>query len=225
MRIGVYNAAMGAKAEEKRIEIVSNNIANAATAGFKKEAVCFQDFLPISSPNLEQGSIRATGNQLDIALSGDGFLKVKTDDGIFYTRTGNLTLNRSGILVTQEGWPVLGKGGSINLNGISSKLRIETNGQIFDDKQNIDSLDLVKFPPKTRLTRVKNGYFKPADEGVGTTPADCRVEHGALEEANFNVVQEMTQMIDAMRNFEAYHKIIQAFEQIDGQLSNKFATP
>ena len=51
------------------------------------------------------------------------------------------------------------------------------------------------------------------------------VQQGALEEANFNVVQEMTQMIDAMRNFEAYHKIIQSFEQVDSQLTNKFAAP
>jgi flagellar basal-body rod protein FlgF len=225
MRIGIYTAAMGAKAQEKRFEIVSNNIANSATAGFKKEVVHFEDFLyPTSSPNLEQGSIKATGNQLDIALSGEGYLKVRTDEGILYTRAGNLSLNRDGTLITQEGWPVLGKGGPISVNSKNATLRIEPNGQVFDGDQNIDSLDLVKFPPKTSLTRAKNGYFKPADsQGTGTEPANCVVEQGALEEANFNVVQEMTQMIDAMRNFEAYHKIIQSFEQVDSQLTNKLA--
>jgi flagellar basal-body rod protein FlgF len=225
MRIGIYTAAMGAKAQEKRLEIISNNIANTATAGFKKEVVHFEDFLyPISSPNLEQGSIKATENQLDIALSGEGFLKVKTDQGVLYTRTGNLSLNRDGTLITQEGWPVLGKGGPISVNSRNATLRIETNGQVFDGDQNIDSLDLVKFPPKTSLNRTKNGYFKPADPQatpIGAT--DCMVQQGALEEANFNVVQEMTQMIDAMRNFEAYHKIIQTFEQMDSQLTNKLA--
>jgi flagellar basal-body rod protein FlgF len=227
MRIGVYTASMGAKAQEKRLEIISNNIANTATAGFKKEVVHFEDFLyPTSSPNLEQGSIKATGNQLDIALSGEGFLKVKADQEVLYTRTGNLSLNRDGTLITQEGWPVLGKGGPISVNSRTATLRIEANGQVFDGDQNIDSLDLVKFPPKTSLTRVKNGYFKPADsQGTRTEPANCAVEQGALEEANFNVVQEMAQMIDAMRNFEAYHKIIQSFEQVDSQLTNKLAAP
>jgi len=226
MRIGIYTAAMGAKAQEKRLEIVSNNIANAGTAGFKKEVVRFEDFLfPTSSPNLEQGSIKATGNQLDIALSGEGFLKVQTDQGVLYTRTGNLSLNRAGTLITQEGWPVLGKGGPISVNSGNATLRIETNGQVFDGDQNIGSLVLVKFPPKTPLARVKNGYFKPADtQRTSTEPANCVVEQGALEEPNFNVVQEMTQMIDAMRNFEAYHKIIQSFEQVDSQLTNKFAS-
>jgi flagellar basal-body rod protein FlgF len=225
MRIGLYTAAMGAKAQEKRLEIISNNIANTATAGFKKEVVHFEDYLyPISSPNLEQGSIKATGNQLDIALSGEGFFKVKTDQGIFYSRTGNLNLSGDGTLITPEGWPVLGKGGPITVSNKTTALRIETNGQLFDGDQNIDQLDLVKFPPKTPLTRVKNGYFKPSDaQAIGSPATNCMVQQGALEEANFNVVQEMALMIDAMRNFEAYQKVIHSFEQVDSQLTNKLA--
>jgi flagellar basal-body rod protein FlgF len=225
MRIGIYTAAMGARAQEKRLDIVSNNIANAATPGFKKEVVSFEDFLfQTSSPNLEQGSIKATGNPLDIALSGEGFLKVQTNQGVLYTRGGNLTLNRDGTLITQEGWPVLGKGGPISITSRKAALRIETNGQVFDGTQNIDSLDIVKFPPKTAMVRVKNGYFKPADPQATPSAAEgCGVQQEALEEANFNVVQEMTQMIDAMRHFEAYHKIIQSFEQVDSQLVSKLA--
>jgi len=225
MRIGIYTAAMGARAQEKRLDIVSNNIANAATPGFKKEVVSFEDFLfQTSSPNLEQGSIKATGNALDIALSGEGFLKVQTDQGVLYTRGGNLNLNREGALITQEGWPVLGKGGPISISGKNSTVRIETNGQVFDGDQSIDSIDIVKFPPKTELVRMKNGYFKPADPQETPSAAEgCSVQQGALEEANFNVVQEMTQMIDAMRHFEAYHKIIQSFEQVDSQLVSKLA--
>jgi flagellar basal-body rod protein FlgF len=225
MRIGIYTAAMGARAQEKRLDIVSNNIANAGTAGFKREVVSFEDSMfQKSSPNLEQGSIKATGNPLDIALSGEGFLKVQTDQGVLYTRGGNLSLNRDGTLITQEGWPVLGKGGPISINSRNAALRIETNGQVFDGAQNIDSIDIVKFPSKTPMARVKNGYFKPADPDATQSAAEgCGVQQGALEEANFNVVQEMIQMIDAMRQFEAYHKTIQSFEQIDSQLTSKLA--
>lgn len=227
MRIGIHTAALGSREQQKRLDVISNNLANTSTAGFKKEVVCFENFLSEkTATNFEQGNIRATGNHLDIALSGKGFFKAQTDQGVLYTRTGNLTVNREGTLVTQEGWPVLGKGGPISINSTNPSPRIETNGQVFDGDQNVGALDLVEFPPKTSLTRAKNGYFKPTDPlAKPTDAADCEVRQGALEEANFNVVQEMAQMIDTMRNFEAYHKIIQTFEQMDAQLVNKLAAP
>ncbi len=227
MAIGIYCAALGSREQQKRLEVVSNNIANTGTAGFKKEVVRFENFLSQSSAtNLEQGPIRTTGNDLDVALSGKGFLKVQTDQGVLYTRTGNLTLNRQGVLSTQEGWPVLGQGGPITTGSQNTALRIEANGQVFDGNQNLGALDIVEFPANTSLLRAKNGYFKPASpQAVPAPAADCAVQQGALEEANFNVVQEMTQMIDTMRNFEAYHKIIQTYEQMDAQLTNKLAAP
>lgn len=225
MQIGIYSAALGARGQQKRLEVISNNIANSSTAGFKKEVVHFEDYLfQLSAPNLGQGAIRPTGNEFDIGLSGDGFLKVQTDQGIFYTRGGNLTLNRDSTLVTQEGWPVLGKGGPITIDNNNKILRIEADGQIFSGEQVIDSFDLVKFPPNTPLTRVKNGYFKVTDSQTAKPePANCTVQQGALEEANFNVVEEMAQMIDTQRTFEAYYKIIQSFDQTDSQLINKLA--
>jgi flagellar basal-body rod protein FlgF len=227
MRIGIYSAALGARQQQKRLEVISNNIANASTSGFKKEVMQFEDFLfQTSSPNLEQGAIRPTGNQFDIGLSGEGFLKVQTDQGVFYTRSGNLTLNRDGTLITQEGWPVLGKGGPITIDGATVTLRVEADGQIFNGDQSVDSFDLVNFPPNTPMTRVKNGYFKVADpQTAQPQPANCTVHQGALEEANFNVVQEMAQMIDTQRTFEACYKIIQSYDQADSQLINKLANP
>lgn len=228
MGIGIHCAALGSREQQKRLEIISNNIANSSTAGFKKEIVHFENFLSeTTATNLEQGPIRTTGRELDIALSGKGFLKAQTDQGVLYSRTGNLSLNRQGVLVTQEGWPVLGQGGQqITTSGTGAALRIGTDGQVFDGNQNIGALEVVEFPPETSLVRAKNGYFKPADPQKTPTPAsDCAVQQGALEEANFNVVQEMTQMIDTMRIFEAYHKIIQTFDQLDSQLTTKLAAP
>lgn len=224
MGIGIQCAALGAREQQKRLEVISNNIANAGTAGFKKELVLFENFLSErTATNLEQGSIRGTGNELDIALSGKGFIKAQTNQGVLFTRTGNLTLNRQGVVVTQEGWPVLGQGGSpITVSGSGKSLRIESNGQVFEGEQNVGALEVVEFPPETPLLRAENGYFKPADPKIAPTPAkDCAIQQGALEDANFNVVQEMTQMIDTMRTFEAYYKIIQTFDQMDSQLNTK----
>jgi flagellar basal-body rod protein FlgF len=225
MRIGIYAAALGAREQQKRLEVISNNIANTDTAGYKKDVVCFHDFLvETTAPRLEQGAIQITDHPLDIALSGDGFLRAQTDRGIFYTRSGNLTVNKDGTLVTPEGWPILGKNGPISVN--STAVRITEDGQVFDNNQPVGMLDLVRFTSKGALSKVKNGYFQLDDPKM--TPqaaADCSVHQGALEQANFNVVEEMTQMIDTLRTFEAYQKVLQSFDQIDSQLANKIGSP
>jgi flagellar basal-body rod protein FlgF len=225
MRIGMYAAALGAREQQKRLDVIANNIANTDTAGYKKDVVRFQDFMvETTSPRLEQGAIRTTGHPLDVALSGNGFLRAQTDQGVLYTRSGNLTINKGGTLVTQEGWPVLGKNGPIHVN--STAIRIDTNGQVFDNNQSVGTLDLVSFPPKSVLTKVKNGFFKPADSQQTPLPSkECSVQQGALEQANFNVVEEMTQMIDTLRTFEAYQKIQQSFDQMDSQLTTKVGNP
>jgi flagellar basal-body rod protein FlgG len=191
----------------------------------------FKDFMvETTAPRLEQGSLRTTENPLNIALRGDGFLRVQTDQGVLYTRNGDLTVGRDGTLTTLEGWPVLGKSGPIQVPG--STVRITEDGQIFDVQQgagadqnvSVGTLDLVRFPPETAMNKARNGYFSPADAQTAPLPAsDCTVHQGVLEQANFNVVEEMTQMIDTIRTFESYQKILQTFDQIDSQLTNKLA--
>ena len=210
MRIGYYCAALGTREQQKRLEVTANNIANVNTAGYKKDTVRFKDFLvETSAPRLEQGSVRTTENPLNIALKGNGFLRVRTDQGVLYTRNGDLTLGRDGTLTTLEGWPVLGKGGPIKVPG--SAVRITEDGQVFDVQQgagahqnvSVGTLDLVRFPPETALNKARNGYFSPADPQATPLPAsDCTVQQGALEQANFNVVEEMTNMISASHSYQ-----------------------
>jgi flagellar basal-body rod protein FlgF len=233
MRIGYYCAALGTREQQKRLEVTANNIANTNTAGYKKDTVRFKDFLvQTSSPRLEQGSVRGTDSPLNVALKGDGFLRVRTDQGILYTRNGDLTMGRDGTITTLEGWPVLGKNGPIRVTG--SAVRITEDGQVFDVQQgtgtnqsaSVGTLDLVQFPANTTLNKARNGYFTPADPQVAPVAAkNCTVQQGALEQANFNVVEEMTQMIDTLRTFESYQKMLQSFDQMESQLTNKLATP
>lgn len=223
MRIGYYIAAMGSMQKSKSMDVISSNLANASTPGFKKEAVHFRDFLYQSTyTQTGQGRVRATGNPFDVALSGEGMLRVQSDQGIVYTRAGNLKLNKDRTLVTQEGWPVLGQNGPIALSGTEKEeIRIDLGGQVFDGTNQLDTLYLAKFPPGAKLDRVKNGYFKP-EEGIQPTAADqCTVEQGALEDPNFTVVEEMTRMIEDSRSFEAYQKIMSVLDQQYSQLTSK----
>ena len=225
MRIGFYAAALGALEQEKRLDVISNNLANAATPGYKRDSVHFKDFMFQSTySRLDQGKIAQTGNPLDIALSGDGYLRVQSDDGVLYTRAGNLRLNRDNILVTQEGWPVLGKSGPITVE--NTAFRVEQGGQIFDGDSEVDTLDIVKFPPDARLEKARSGYFKPAQSTVSPLPSEgFTVQQGALEEPNFDIVQEMTQMIETSRIFEAYQKTLRMHEEQDANITTKLGNP
>jgi len=223
MRTGSYAATVGAMEQQKRLDIIANNISNANSPGYKKDGVLFSNFLDQASyTNRTQGSVRETANKTDIALFGNGYLKVQSDKGILYTRAGNLTVNSAKNLVTQDGWPVLGKNGPIRIEN-SANIRIEDNGQVFDENTPTDTLDIVEFPPDAGLKKVLGSYFEPTASGITATPAtNCTVRQGSLESANFNPVEEMVQMVDTMRNFEAYQKTIQIFDRdLDAQLIAK----
>jgi flagellar basal-body rod protein FlgG len=170
---------------------------------------------------MAQGPIRETGQNLDLALSGDGFLSVQTGQGNLYTRAGNLTLNSAKQLVTQDGYQVLGKNLPIAIEN-PSNLRITEDGQVFDGYNQIGSLDIVQFAPDVRLQKTQNGYFEPQTAGTQPVKAtNCTVRQGSLEGANFNPVEEMSRMVQTMRNFETYQKTFQSSGNLDSQLIAK----
>ncbi|MFP5212859.1 MAG: flagellar hook-basal body protein [Acidobacteriota bacterium] len=231
MKIGSYAAALGSIEQQKRLDVISNNIANASTSGYKRDDVHFRDFLyETTYTETKPGPVKETQNPLDIALVGDGYLKVQTDQGILYSRAGNLTLNQERTLVTAEGYPVLGQNGPIQLQDDTSSvetLRIESDGQVFDGDNSIDTLDIVQFPKETILRKTKGVYLKPMnDQDQPTQAENCSVKQGSIEGANFNVVEEMTRMVDTMRMFEAYQKVLQTTHQdLDGAIISKLGGP
>ena len=223
MKLETYFTTLGSLEEQKRLDIISNNIANSNSPGYKKDSVHFSDVLgEVSYTSMSQGSIRETGNKLDIALSGDGFLSVKTGQGILYTRAGNLTVNSAKQLVTQDGWPVLGKNEQPIIIENPATLRITEDGQLFDGNDLVNNLDIVQFPPGVSMKKTQNGHFEPQTSGTQPVKAtNCTVRQGALEGPNFNPVEEMAKMVQTMRNYESYQKTIQNSGNLDSQLISK----
>ena len=222
MKLESYYSTLGSMEEQKRLDIISNNIANTNSPGYKKDSIQFSDVLgEVTYTNMAQGPIRETGQKLDVALSGDGFLSVQTDTGTLYTRAGNLTLNSAKQLVTQDGWPVLAKNQPVTIEN-PSELRISEDGQLFDGDNQIGNLDIVQFPPDVRLQKAQNGYFEPQTAGAQPVQAtNCIVRQGSLESPNFNPVEEMARMVQTMRNFETYQKTFQNSGNLDSQLIAK----
>lgn len=225
MRIGSYAAALGSIEQMKRLEVIGNNLANVSTPGFKREDVRFVDFIyEETRAIMDQGNIKVTSQPLDVALVGEGFFKVQGKDGIFYTRAGNFMLNASGQLCLPDGTLVLGKSGRpIVLK--DHDVIIDEKGRIIENESVVDQLAVVSFDKSIRMERVGFNLFKPSDGNVQEREAkDTVVKQGSLEEANFNVVEEMTRMIDTMRSFEAYEKLYQTLHEEDRQLIRRVVT-
>jgi len=233
---GIYTAASGMMVEVERTDVIANNLANAGTAGFKGDVAVTKDFAAVLLKRINdgpeapyigstgagalvdevatrqtQGSIRYTGNDLDLAIEGSGFFVVATPQGQRYTRNGSFTVNSQGQLVTADGYRVLGQGGPIQLN--EGKVAITGEGQITVDGLPVGQLLLVDFADSRRLVKEGSSLYA-APEDMATQPSAGRVIQGALEGANVNVVSEMVQLIAAYRAYEINAKTVQTHDQL-----------
>ncbi len=176
--------------------------------------------IAVSKIEFEQGSLRQTGNDLDMALVGEGFFKVRTAQGRdLYTRDGSFKVDATGALVNARGDSVLGEGGPIELPP-GSKIVVNGSGQIFADGAQVAQLAVVQVEdPATSLQKVGHNYFEPMVEGGAPElpAAETVVEQGYLEAPNVEVVTEMVNMIETHRAFEAYQKVIQNTKETDSK--------
>jgi flagellar basal-body rod protein FlgF len=169
--------------------------------------------------DLSAGELRQTGNPLDLAINGQGWFSVETPQGVRYTRNGSFTLDHQGQVVTQDGWPVLGNGGPITVQG--SNIIVNPSGAIIVDGQEIDRLKVV--------TAQENDAFQKAEHALftlspGATAIDVEakadIKQGFLELSNVNPIQGMTALIDAMRAYESYQKMLQTWSETTSRAVN-----
>ncbi|HVN71000.1 MAG TPA: flagellar basal-body rod protein FlgF [Desulfomonilia bacterium] len=228
---GIYTAAAGAIAMEERLNVISNNIANINTTGFKKDQMSFEQFqraldtsilfsgqyrtvpidvVPIStSIDLTPGAPVKTGNPLDVALGGDGFFVVNTDNGPRYTRAGSFQLSTDNIIITQQGYTVQGQGGDITIDPNQGQLVIDPQGKVSQDGDEISTLQVVKIPPEA-LVRQGNNLFS-VKAGFTPEPVDApSVVQSSLETANVEPINEMVEMIAAQRAYDVFQKVIRS---------------
>ncbi|HSW05100.1 flagellar basal-body rod protein FlgF [Aquabacterium sp.] len=221
----IYLAMSGAKATMQRQDVVSHNLANASTTGFKAELAAFRA-VPVvgegastrvyaleSTPgyNADAGPVQATGRNLDVAMKGNAWLAVQATDGTeAYTRAGSLEMNTEGLLTTHNGLTVLGEGGPITMPA-NGEYKIAADGTITAKVGNgrptaVGKLKLVT--PEAPLTRGTDGLMRAAEE----LPADAtaRLQDGALEGSNVSTIESMVAMISAARQFEQQMKMLQA---------------
>lgn len=206
----------------EQLDCAMHNIANVDTTGFKAAMMFFMkdgatqsgEATPLIVSDFSQGIIQRTGNTLDMAIQGEGFFVVETEDGFGYTRDGRFLLNNDGELVTQGGRFVMGKSGKIAITG--SDVQISEKGAIMVDDVEVDTIRVATFERPSKLVRSEGGLFTDPDETAGPQDAeDASVVSGSLEFSNVRPIQEMVKLIDIHRTFESYQKMMQTLQEQD----------
>ncbi len=240
---GKYSALSGALAREQTMGNIAANLANVNTTGFKKDRVSFESILQGSrqineanginysrlrkiGTDFEQGGIQPTGKPLDVAISGEGFFKVRRQNDIFYTRAGHFMLDENGMLKTPDGMNVIGAGNQpLQLTDVAGKaIDIADNGNIsingvFDE----NALQVFNINDEEKLIKTKDNLYR-LDQGGADQPMDnFRVIQGSLETSNVNMMEEMATMINTQRKFEAHFKVIEGYSKL-GEKQNELGS-
>ena len=178
--------------------------------------------ISIAQTDFEQGSVKVTGDTFDVAISGNGFFKVRTIQGDFYTRNGHFRLTGEGALITEQGYPVVGGGGEIVLPAGIKNFTISESGDIYGDGEPVGTIDLVEVDNPLALEKLGNNMYRqrPGSE-MEEIESNSAMVQGFLEVSNVNPVYEMVNMIEAQRQFEAYTKVMQTADAIDREAITK----
>jgi flagellar basal-body rod protein FlgG len=249
----LFIAKTGLDAQQTQLDVVSNNLANVGTSGFKKSRAVFEDLIyqtlrqpgaqstqqtqlptglqigtgvrPVASERIfTQGNLTQTGNQLDVAINGQGFLQVTLSDGtIAYTRDGSLHQDAQGQLVTSSGYPV---SPAITIPANAQSVTIGNDGTVTVTQQGqaaatqVGTIQLANFiNPSGLEARGENLYVETAASGTPTTNTPGTngigtLKQGYVETSNVNVVEELVNMIQTQRAYEINSKAIQTSDQM-----------
>jgi flagellar basal-body rod protein FlgF len=223
---GIFNLIDGSMTQQLRFETIANNMANSNTNGFKKDIISFSEALETqsnSSTDFSQGPIRFTGNELDVALSSKGFFKIETANGIRYTRDGAFSVNAEGFLVTGNRDVVLGENGPISVEG--GEVHIGRDGQVMVNNESVDKILVVDFDAPQLLRKEGFSYYSYQGENIGiSTVPEAEIKQKYLESSNVNPTQEIIEMIETYRSFEAVEKGIQYIDALTNEMVNDFGT-
>ena len=233
---GLYTAYTGMANEQKRLDIISNNLANSATVGYKEENVTsksFKDFMitkirdgseayvdrefGVMNPGVK-GSLRETDNTYDMAIQGNGFFAIKVvdkngDSSIKYTRNGQFTITNEGYVVDVDGNRLQGANGDVQVPVDATDVAIKLNGAVYANGEQVDTITLTDFEDYNYLDLYGDNMYNAVD-GATTKSSTATILQGFTEQSNVNVVDEMVSMITITRAYEAGQKMIKTQDSL-----------
>ncbi|TCK62115.1 flagellar basal-body rod protein FlgF [Seleniivibrio woodruffii] len=246
---GIYTATSGLLVQQRRMDVISNNLANANTKGYKTDTATFSQYLANAGKHpddvirnslynktinatarldgiqtdFSMGSMQETGRSMDFALTNPkSYFAVDTPFGIRFTRNGDFTVDMDGELTTQEGYKVLSNltvPQNVQVPQGGVPFVVSETGDILVNGVAAGRLATAEFDDMTKLEKVGSNLFAAVD----MLPAESEnpgIEQGFLEGSNVNPVSEMVRMIEANRSFETYQKVVQTIDELNSKAAN-----
>lgn len=224
-----------------RLDVISHNLANANTTGYKRDLALTAPFdLQLSASiaalvpgsgevdttsvppgvdrvsDMRSGVLRYTGNDLDVAIEGDGFFQVIDGNKSLYTRNGNFQRDAADRLVNSAGFAVAGQSGDIRLG--DGAVFIDAQGQVWEDERIIDRLRVVEFADAERLQKRGGGlYAADGLQSMLVNEDSVRIRQGYLEASNVAAMQEMVDLMSTLRHFEMSQHVVKGYDEMIGQ--------
>jgi flagellar basal body rod protein FlgG len=244
MPYGLYISADGASVQNRRLDVIANNLANVDTAGFKEELAVFQaryaqDILDgrvppnagkladvgggvefFSTPtDFTPGPFKVTGIWSDVAIKGSGFFTVERDGRTALTRAGNFQLDNEGRLITQGGDPVLDETGApIQVDLADGPVTFGSGGEVLQNGEIVATLGVVAPRSLGDLTKIGGNCFQSLGPTQPIPPGERRLATETLEVSGVEPTTQMVSMIETSRVFEANIRVMQAHDNMIGQL-------
>ncbi|MDO5062399.1 MAG: flagellar hook-basal body protein [Peptostreptococcaceae bacterium] len=233
---GLYNLTSGVLTQNRNLNVISNNMVNVSSPGFKKDTMVSTTFkeemlyraqnngsnssselnnaskirsATETMVNHEQGAFEETGNPLDMALAEKGFFEIQSPSGRLYTRNGSFIIDEQGYLALPSIGRVMGQSGPILLN--TDKIQVETDGTIRGVEGNvIDKVKVVDFENYDALQKTPAGLF------IGNDPqaVNGHIVQNTLERSNVSMISEMTSMMTSQRAIQSAAQIIKIYDQL-----------
>ena len=240
MNTAMSKVLSGAIAQMRRLEVVSENLANVNTVGHKGGHVAFTEVLADVSRQKErpgglvavgeqrtdfsQGMMQQTENPLDLAIDGDGFFAIETPRGIRYTRQGSFTRSADGTVVTPNGDALLGENGPIRVSG--KDVRITADGHVTSEGAAVEKIQLARFSDPRTLVKEGHTLFRAPDgtaQLVTTAGDSVNILQGYVEEANITPIDALVSLITTQRQFEVYVRAMKTMDAATEKVLNETA--
>jgi flagellar basal-body rod protein FlgF len=247
---GLYTAATGMMVQRNKMDVLTNNIVNAETTGFKEDTLVSSAFGTqmlelLNDPNASlvggtvggynfgthiqelytdftSGSFEQTDVNTDLAINGDGFFAVETPDGERLTRAGNFNVDSNGDLVTSDGNYVLGQNGHIHVG--SDNFSVSEDGAVSVNGSTVDNLRLETVSDTSALRKQGDNLYYIYGNSQPVAATGAKVLQGYQESSNVNVTDEMVDMTTLYRKYEANQKIVSMTDETIGLAVNKLGS-
>lgn len=227
-------------ADLARVDRSGMNIANAHTPGYKREVAVstFSSRVEAATlsaqTDLRPGTLKPTGQDLDLAIVGDAWFEVATPEGPAHTRQGNFRLDNRGRLVTQQGRPVMGNAGEIQL--LHGNPLVDETGRVFEraaaggsplpmSASPIAQIRLVQIERGAASRRLGDGLLRFEQPGVPAAEGSVQVLRGHLENSNVSHLHEMVRLMEAVRHFETMQKVAVGYDEMLGASIRRLGEP